>query len=52
MCSIQGHEARGTNDMIKTLARSSTNYITHNGEGETLENYDSERLKCESEWQD
>ena len=52
MCSIQGHEARGTNDTIKTLARSSTNYITHNEGGETLENYGSERLKCEFEWQD
>ena len=37
MCTIQGRNARGTKDMIKTHAISSKDYITHNGGGEPLE---------------
>ena len=51
-CTIQGHKARGTNDMIKTHAICSKDYITHNGREKTLENYSFEHLKCGFECKD
>ena len=40
------------NNTIKTYATSSKSYITHNRGRQTLENHDSECLKCGSEHQD
>ena len=43
---------RVSNNTIKKHATNSKSYITHNGEGQTLENHDSKYLKYGSEHQD
>ena len=43
---------RVLNNTIKRQAMSLKSHITHNGEGQTLENHNFERLKCGSERQD
>ena len=40
---------RLSNNTIKRQATSLKSHITHNGEGQILENHNFERLKCGSE---